>query len=253
MPLINPFLVGCDPECVAIKDGVRVNVRYILPHVGPVGWDHAGRVIEVRPTPSKSTHTLIKKIATLFQTTKFPATKLRAGAFWNGMTLGGHVHLDVYMEGDNDLRTKALDKLTALLENLDILPTKESDARRAKRWVGRPGAYGQFSDCKWDHKRMEYRTMASWLYSPVTSYLCLTGAKLACAEPKATLDELDKGKVSTGKLIRFFEKFAESDWDAKRVVEKLLEPEVKLQRDPDSNLLEVWGKGSQALKLLEAA
>jgi Phage phiEco32-like COOH.NH2 ligase-type 2 len=253
MKLLNKFLVGCDPEFMAIQDNNYMNVKGIIPRAGQVGWDHDGKVIELRPTPAKSTYTLIKKIATLFQTTKFPTAKLRAGAFFNEHTLGGHVHLDVIVDHMYAPRINALDKLTQLLENLDILSKQESHARRAKRWAGWHGAYGQFSDCKVNHGRLEYRTMASWLYSPITSYLCLTGAKLACVDPLAAIQQLDAGKVSSGKLIRFFEMFAGTDYDAKRVVEKLLEPDVKLQRDPNMNLLTIWDTKSADLKLLEAA
>lgn len=255
--VINPFLVGCDPEFIVLNQGKHQNMNGMFQKAGPIGWDHQGDVLEVRPAPAKSVCTLLRHIKDiLFQTKSLSSYKLRAGAFYQTdarlIGLGGHIHLDVpYRDLDGygvdkniPHRIAALDSVTKLLEQLDILPRNESLKRRAAFVGNNEGnKYGSYGDARSADtaNRLEYRTMASWLFSPISTLCCLTAGKLACAEPKATITELSTGRVSSGKLIRFFERFAD-DHDAKLVIEKLLEPGIKLQRDPDMNILEVWEK-----------
>lgn len=101
--LANDFLVGCDPEFVVLnKDGRVRNTEGIIPKEGPVGWDHGGRVVEFRPTPSKGTYTLIKNLRKLVHSDvleKLRRYHWRSGAYvqYDGgaEALGGHVHLDI--------------------------------------------------------------------------------------------------------------------------------------------------------------
>src|SRR6266404_6195413 len=63
--MLNDFLIGCDPE-FAILDtqGKIVNVREFCgaDDKAPIGFDHSGKVVELHPTPSKGTYTLLKKL-----------------------------------------------------------------------------------------------------------------------------------------------------------------------------------------------
>lgn len=258
MKLLNPFLIGCDPEFVAFDaEGQHVNVRYNLPHAGEIGWDHSGDVLEVRPRPAKSSFTLLKHIwDNLKNPNLLPKHKFRAGAYLEfpnkKVCLGGHVHLDLPFEiksSQSRYRVLALDEITELFEQTDILPAKECEKRRKQGMnimALAPGfqPYGAFGDVRKADTadRTEYRTMASWLYSPITSFLCLTAAKLAAFAPKETVVQLGNGAPSIGKVARYFEAFAGQDDDAKRVVERVLEPGLRLQRDPDANILESWKK-----------
>ena len=263
MKLINPFLIGCDPEFVAFDAaGNHLNVRHLIPNGGELGWDHSGDVLEVRPRPAKSAFTLLKHI---WQTLKNPVPgepkKFRAGAYLElpnkKVTLGGHVHLDLpFDQGfENRYRVLALDEVTSLFEQLDILPTKECEKRRIEgrknREVVPAYEYGKFGDVRKSNfgNRQEYRTMASWLYSPITSFLCLTAAKLAAFAPKETVIQLGAGAPSNGKVAKYFEAFAGKDDDAKRVVERVLDRGLRLQRDPDANILSSW---KEELKQLAA-
>lgn len=249
MKLLNPFLVGCDPEFVCLdKSGKHMNMKASFAHEGPVGYDHEGDVLEVRPLPARSVSTLLKHIRDTIKLAKFPG-KLRAGAVFNTgkrvIGLGGHVHLDVSY--NNPLRAKqvaALDEFTKLLVHRDILPKVESSHRQAYTGYGKPSDIR----CANNVDRLEYRTMASWLFSPITSYVCLTGAKLAAAQPDAVIEALASPKA---KLTKMFSRFASEDWDAARVSELILENGVKLQRDPDMNVLTVWAAESSELKTLE--
>ena len=263
MKLINPFLIGCDPEFVAFDaNGAHMSVENLVPQKGEVGYDHGGFVLEARPRPAKSSFTLLKSLWGGMKSLKIPASKYRAGAYLEfpnnkKITLGGHVHIDLPFNQsvENRYRVLALDEITTLFEQLDILPTKESELRRAEgKRIGlaHPNyEYGKFGDIKRADTadRQEYRTMASWLYSPITSFLCLTAAKLAAFAPKETVLQLGAGAPSNGKVAKYFESFAGKDDDAKRVVERVLDRGLKLQRDPDANILQSW---KEELKQLTA-
>ena len=238
--MLNNFLVGCDPEFVAFAGNELQNVSGTFSKSGPVGYDHRGFVLEVRPRPAIGTYALVKRIRKLF--TEYNLKELgwryRAGAFLEigdfKLALGGHVHLDVPWDDMNaQLRTNALDELTKLLEAEDILPEKQSAQRRA-RFAG--DKYGAFSDVRagGNTERMEYRTMASWLFHPVTAFVCLTGAKLCAAKPREALQILKAKSIS-----KFFETFRE-DENARRVIERLLNRNVPLQRDPEAEVLASW-------------
>lgn len=282
-PLVNNFLVGCDPEfLVADKngDGVYLNtltayINYTFPP--QVGVDHGGWVVELRPPPAKGTYALVRRIQRLLRSPRLReyegfswlAGAMRKGraptrptccqgecdnwtAFYDAMDrwddglgdmpLGGHIHLDIrpwdVHEGvaDNWPELRALDGYTLLLEALDILPSEECADRR------RHGHYGEYGDYHADKNRLEYRTMCSWLFHPKVTMLCLTGAKLAAAEPNA-VRELINGDSSLRTLKRMFEAFATRDTNARRVVERILEPATRardLQWRPDQDFREHW-------------
>lgn len=238
---LNQFLVGCDPEFILVDaTGHVMHVERYIPHDGPVGWDHEGRVLEVRPAPARGTYTLIKRLRSLLLENAAraglpEARRWRAGAHFNRECLGGHIHLDVPFNGPQvKEQIGALDAFTAALEALDVLPARECLARRAS---GRYGNYGNVRQAD-DAPRLEYRTMPSWLFHPVPAFLCLTGAKLATLAPVETCAAL--AAPTLPKLRAFFELFANRDQNAKRVVEKVFGPELLLQYDPDADIRETW-------------
>lgn len=273
--MINNFLVGCDPEFVGLKaDGGVMDVKKVWLGDNPtsqqqdafydaeVGYDHGGRVAELRPGPCKGTYALIKKLQKLIQSPrveellKAGASKLRAGARGGTESLGGHVHFgftrrevsyrhDAFgvptlgADGKYEVidpeadKIKSLDLLVKLLEHLDILPRDESIRRRQ-------GHYGKFSDVRDSNGHMEYRTMASWLFDPKVAFTCLTAAKIAAADPEGTLESL-KGVTSFQGLVNWVEKYKTKDMNARRLKEKVLDlghPKVRI--DPDVNLVERW-------------
>lgn len=243
--LINPFLVGCDPEFVTIYNGKRCNVDDHLPHEGVVGWDHGGRIAEIRPDPSRGVYRLIKTLQKVLleepTLQQLVHRKWRAGAVYvdgDGVeTLGGHIHLDISWENRVN-PVKALDALTGKLEALDILPKDESAARRGR------GTYGRYGDVRAiaterEH-RVEYRTMASWLFNPKVAFVCLTGAKLAAHAPDSTLAAL-KGPASYKQLLSFFELFQGKDDNADRVLERVLD-KGNLKSNPDADVRKSWEK-----------
>ena len=275
--LVNTWLVGCDPEFVVVaKDGSIFNVAGVMGQRGVVGWDHNGHVVEIRPEPAHGTYAVVKRLQREILGNKTLAEikghKWRAGAALRArvragdgladaqgqrlLTLGGHVHLDM-PPGDHggdpaahEQRVEALDRITRQLEHLDILPSRECQTRRNDPTARRNG-YGQFGDVRTaggeregGRTRMEYRTMASWLFHPKVAYICLTGAKLAAVSPATALETLRTTGNAWGNLERFFGYFKTKDSNARRACERLLEDQsVKgLQFDPDVDFKEKWGE-----------
>jgi hypothetical protein len=254
--MLNTFQVGTDPEFILISpDGRTIPAQNHFGHFGEIGYDHGGRIAELRPKPAKGTYTLLKHIQALVKRPELQAIngKLRAGGLCNGESLGGHVHLGFkafdqqvpagygtrhgyQLNAKADKVTKALDALTKVLEHLDILPKKESAERRAHVIQG----YGMFGDVRDSNGHMEYRTMASWLYDPKVAFLCLTAAKLAACDPEGTIEAL-KDCNSFTKLSKWLDQYKEKDLDAKRASEKLLEKGLKVvQVDPGVDFRGRW-------------
>jgi hypothetical protein len=241
--LVNKFLIGCDPEFVTIHNGRRCDVGTHLPREGVVGWDHGGRIAEIRPNPSRGVYRLIKTIQKVLLEEPTLQTlvhrRWRAGALYADgntiETLGGHIHIDVPWDKKTE-PVKALDLLTRKLEALDILPKNESAQRRGR------GGYGMYGDARavatMDGNRIEYRTMASWLFSPAIAFVCLAGAKLAAHSPDSTLVAL-KGPASYKQLIKFFELFQGKDDNADRALERVLD-KGNLKADPDADVRKAW-------------
>jgi hypothetical protein len=258
-PFVNGFLVGCDPEFVALDgQGNLVNLRQRgMRAEGEVGYDHEGRVGELRPQAAKSTFTLVKRLQELLTGDGLKPVadaKLRAGAMIEAggvsQPLGGHFHYDLRPPNEGDFlyepsqtkehqqRIAGLDALTQTLEHLDILPQKECEARRNQA-LYQYGRFGHWRPAGEKDQRTEYRTLASWLFDPAAAMLALTGAKLATVAPDVAQDKL-KGEYKG--LVGFFEAFRGKDGDATRTLEKLLDgKDVKaLQAKPDAELREAW-------------
>jgi hypothetical protein len=239
--VINKFQLGCDPEFVALDDKGHIIIGRGLDHHGEVGYDHGGRVLEIRPEPSKGAYALVKKIRRLLGDEKLRrlgASKFRAGARFGTESLGGHVHFGLPPDviGRDGKTIPALDVVTGLLEHLDILPKAESANRRR-------GEYGKFGDIRTSHGKdgvphLEYRTMASWLHDPKVAFLCLTVAKLAASDPVGALAAL-KGATSYSKLVDWVGNYRSKDTNAKRVYEKLGNHKL-VAVDPDVDFRTRW-------------
>lgn len=236
--MLNKFLVGCDPEFVALDGmGRSINLADKIRAAGEIGYDHNGRVGEFRPEPTRGTYALTKKLQRLIRSStveNLGASKLRAGAQVNRDVLGGHVHLGFPAPLATDAKVKALDLVTQVLEALDILPMNESRARRVA------GHYGRFSDVRDSGGHMEYRTMASWLTDPKIAYLCLTAAKLAVCDPTGTCGTL-KTTSSFNELVEWFRVYRTKDINARRALERVLSlGHAAIRVYPDVDFRERW-------------
>lgn len=285
---VNEFLVGADPEFVIVGDNSIVKAmkedrEWEIP-AGKVGPDHGGIVAELRPTPARSTYTLVKRIQKLLTAPNWNAKELdakwlagpvqsitTAGGYpdcgcccaarcgcdadedGNGegfvQPLGGHVHLDV--RADNpawDQIVDALDAQYRFLEDLEVFPKNDCDARRA-------GDYGQYKVVTCNHPvdyrrnkeqidrgagdypaneyHMEYRTPPSWLFHPRVAMLSLTGAKLAAADPAGTLEAFVGKPVHLNTLRSWYDRYTGKDANATRVAEQLLTKSLKFKTTKD--------------------
>lgn len=260
--MINTFKIGCDPEFVALDDKAKpINVSESMQPEGEIGWDHTGRVLELRPAAAQGTFALIRRMKRLLddeKLKKLPARKFRAGATCGGESLGGHVHFGFPLKFkpvttrivqvgsemvpmqepitiDDQLKyaISALDRVTYILEHLDILPLNESANRRK-------GRYGKWGEIRDSDGHVEYRTMASWLYDPRVAYLCLTAAKLAAADPEGAIEAL-KNVTSFEGLGKWIARYKEKDANARRALEKIFDKGLKIvQVDPDVDFRERW-------------
>jgi hypothetical protein len=245
--LINSYKIGSDPEfiCLGAK-GELQEVTALLAPYGRVGYDHNGRIAEIRPSASRCALTHTRNIAELLNgegAKPIRNYRWKAGGFFKGdynrESLGGHIHFDLPF-AESAKYVPALDRLTQQLEDCDVLPRTEC-AERRKHGQN----YGRFGDVRpagrGKVQRLEYRTPASWLFDPKTALYCLTTYKLAAAEPAVALDMLSK-EGSAGELRKFLETFRGKDDDADFVLEKFLEKGGlrTIKGNPDADVRAAW-------------
>jgi hypothetical protein len=231
--LANDKLIGCDPEFIFYKSPSIVNAMHKgIRQTKTFGFDHGGRVSELRPPASRSVREIItsmrKTLGSLYQ--RAPEARnwdWYAKPVFGGETLGGHIHID---GNETPELLTALNAFAKGLEDTDILPNEMSKERR------RTGHYGQFGDVRRKFEgRFEYRTMPSWLFSMRAAMLALTGAKLL------TVDHSDLPNFSTISGIRsYIERFKHKDDDADWILEKDYFARGRLKANPDRCLTDVW-------------
>jgi hypothetical protein len=256
--LVNSFKIGADPEFIVLNPNGSLFLTGV-PQAGPIGHDHHGRVLELRPGPSRLASRLLKNMWTLLhspQLQKFSDKRWRAGGMAKHASqsepLGGHIHLDIpynprWIESSQagsvnraklDAAGKviqACDNLTRCFESLEILHSRESNARRHQA-----SGYGRLGDVRECQGHLEYRTPISWLYSPSVAYWVLTGYKLAAARPDS-LGSLQPANGSWSELRDWYQRFTSDDLDARRALEKLaVRGLAAVQGDPEANIQDTW-------------
>lgn len=273
--LLNSFKLGADPEWVLLdKNGVLVVSD--LPHDGQIGHDHGGRVLEIRPTPSRSCRRLMQnmqKLLTAPQLAKWQAPRWRAGgvaihAPARQEPLGGHIHFDLPfnanyhgLNGHNlqyhlqnaarnyaqpatwmEEQMEAVKRADATIKGCDRI-TEELEAldilpqKEAIQRRRTGHGYGALGDVRESNGHLEYRTPVSWLFNPRTAYFCLVAYKLAAAEPKS----IPPLKGNWPSLLGWFKQFASKDDDAARISEKC-DSLKSIQGDPDCDFKSLWAE-----------
>jgi hypothetical protein len=253
--LANKFLIGCDPE-FALPDKAKGYVTgYPIGVNSQIGTD--GLLQELRPDPAPSTYELCVNLRKLILHKHFDSLEekvcFKAGATAyekapgsirrTKIPIGGHIHFGRRNnDGGSGLRDhpEFLDRLhdlTSTLEQLDLLPSKESKSRRRL-------GYGTLRDAiRNDHaETWEYRKMCSWLFKPHIAFLTLTLAKLVAVDEK-------QWKATAGsnpgyaQLRAFVDGFAPKDRDAARLSESVLSREhEKIVADPEVDFRLYWQK-----------
>lgn len=248
MASANSYTIGTDPEFAMLDTHDQV-VTFTGPN-GKLGWDHGGRVVEIRTDPSLNVSDLLADIERTLnrrELVPYRPHKWKAGGIAGPETLGGHIHFDVPY-GANPLQTaaqiQAADLMTRWLEHIEILPKGESEIRRSA------GHYGRFGDVRPAGRRadgfprLEYRTPASWLYSPRSAQMVLTALKLALIDPEHTLNALlDMTTTPVTKLRRFIRGFARRDDDAQSLLAAMRTDRNRIAQfrgDPNADIKSTW-------------
>ncbi len=168
------FTLGCDPELVVIRDDkIRLEDKSVSKN-GKFGWDHGGRVFEVRPSPSTNPIDLVINIQKIFLShvrrhPNFLNHEWKAGSYFDGDGLGAHIHIGLFdTQIDYDVLLHCLDDYVGAISVL-MEDGREGHKRRKETEYGRASAIRRK---KWG---MEYRTCSSFIVSPAVaaSMLCL--------------------------------------------------------------------------------
>ena len=149
---LNHFCVGSDPEfSFATPTGDRVEARNCGLMVGlAAGCDQNERLVELRPWPSVSVVEHVAGILTtlgwmqrVYGSTIFPFI-WRAGAFFGGDGMGGHVHFGRKRPTRAE-EVAALDGLARVFRVTGLFPVEEWDRRvkgdRLGQIYGAPGDF----------------------------------------------------------------------------------------------------------------
>lgn len=186
--LINRFMVGADPEFALLRPdivnerGVRAEAYHHARNLGmnaaePFGSDLSGRQAEVRAHPSRF---VVEVVSSLCDTLRWMSAAYPtndyywyAGAMIGTDGIGGHIHIGRRRPGQ-DAAIKCLDKLTAIMIHEKLCLDSKGAERRSASTV-----YGKFGDYRIQPHGYEYRTMPTWMDTPLTAHLTMTWAKLA--------------------------------------------------------------------------
>jgi hypothetical protein len=185
---VNHFRLGADPEFLFVAGAVRIDARMVngMAQGLAYGMDNNGRLVEIRPYPSRSA---VGVVASILSTLRWlalnqPETLTYSwvtGAYLFGDGLGGHVHFG-RKRPSRDLEVRALDAIDEELLGAKAYPVPE--VLRRRQGDERNQRYGLPGDIRPQLHGYEYRTFPSWLDSPELAFLTITLAKLAVHSPQ---------------------------------------------------------------------
>ncbi len=198
----TPAMLGMDPEFILYDAelGKTVSASKYLPKDGPVGCDavwirSSGNrldeegleqtvtmnspiypLVELRPEPREEPRELIIQLMRTMQMAarSIPDRHLRwlaGGMPMPGLAIGGHIHF-------SGLWLNA--QLLRVLDNYIALPLAIIEANTSARRRPRYGVLGDFR--VQPHHGFEYRTLPSWLVSPVVTKGVIALAQLVASE-----------------------------------------------------------------------
>ena len=192
--LVNHFSLGADPEFVLLdlSNSKVVNARNFGLKAGlAFGADNNGRLIELRPKPSRSALSVLTStwLTLQWMVVYHPDTaiyKWRSGAYAGGDGLGGHIHFGRKQLQRRLREVQSLDRLTHLCFTAGIFSREEGRMRyhHARGILQGDKQYGSSGDIRVQPHGYEYRTLPSWLDSPWLAYFLLTISKLVVALPE---------------------------------------------------------------------
>lgn len=224
---LNPFCVGSDPEfCFVDARGKKIEAIQLGLRVGlAAGCDQNERLVELRPWPSVSVVEHVAGILTALRWMyrvygpSLEGMHLRAGAFFAGDGIGGHIHFGRKRPTRTD-EIAALDGVARALSQVGIFPMDEWQHRIVGDRLGQ--VYGKPGDFRIQRHGYEYRTLPSWLQSPAVAFICLTFAKLAVLDPEIPRSWAKEPPEKAASLLRGLAKFFRSRDDDAYILYHLL-------------------------------
>ncbi|MCK9556287.1 hypothetical protein M0R36_10850 [bacterium] len=171
-------MIGCDPEfgyTLLNKEKEKIIFNGNMPpfKTDIIGWDHGGKVVELRPKPGSPMFVVTQIGLSLRAVDKTFKNHLKgietivyhSGGFGEPSS-GGHIHIDKNKNKTiNDKMKNAIEKWDKL-NFLDCEPGRES---RLGRGYGKHGEYRDDHD-----KSIEWRTPSSWLSDPRWAFSILS-------------------------------------------------------------------------------
>lgn len=189
--LINRFKIGADPEYIlasnagtgwssisARESGLKLKEAF--------GCDGSGRQAEMRAHPSKF---VLETVASLVDTFRWQMRITDTGKYqwlapgaWNDDGCGGHIHFGTKrvwkpVSKITAAPWKSVDNATKFLEIMNVIDKTGANTRRVHT------GYGRWGDVRQQSHGYEYRSIASWLFSPRCAYLALVITKLSMYHP----------------------------------------------------------------------
>jgi hypothetical protein len=180
---LKQIMVGADPEFILQSpEGHLLMASKYFPIKGKIGCDaismghHTYKpLVEIRPDPAVNPRIVVARMyQILFQEaakmSDVPAKWLAGAMPYHGFPLGGHIHFSGLQPNFKMLR--ALDNYLAL--PLVLVEDAKGKVRRPK--------YGFLGDFRYqEYGGFEYRTLPSWLVSPILTKGVLAIAKVVVA------------------------------------------------------------------------
>lgn len=190
--LVNHFALGADPEfgMLGLVDGerTRIDAHNIGLKAGlPFGADNNGRLVEMRPAPSRFALDVVASMLVelrwfYLSCERARPLEWRSAPYFVGDGLGGHVHFGRKRNlTTKEAKSKEVEGLDTFYNGVTPLLFSR-DALRHRQ--GAPGHYGQNTDVRVQRHGYEYRSWPTWLESPWLAYFHLVMAKLLVLDPK---------------------------------------------------------------------
>lgn len=215
---LNRFTIGADPE-FSFRDigGNLVNAMKCGLQTGlAFGMDMNGRLVELRPVPSKF---VLDVVASISVELKWLGAMVPNSLqyFWMSSPydgadgVGGHVHFArIRAQKDRMEDISCLSHVNSILLKLGILNKQLNDFRVANT------KYGRGNDIRPQKYGYEYRAFPTWLDSPWLTYFVLVMSKLALYNPRMihAIANLKNQRTQERALINLVGLYKNQDDDA---------------------------------------
>lgn len=244
---LNHFLVGSDPEFCLVWQGRQVSAYNANLKVGlAAGCDQNERLVELRPAPSASVVEHVAGILTdlrwLWRTgnNTIAASHWRAGAWFGGDGLGGHVHFG-RKRPTRPQEVAALDGLSNAFRLCGIFSRAEWDRRQVGDNLGQH--YGMPGDFRLQRHGYEYRSLPSWLNSPTVAFISIAASKLTVLDPELTTGWQPRDSAAARYHLRALAKYFKSRDDDAYILYHLLtaHEDLVFAVDHAADFAPAWG------------